>query len=69
MVEYGARKAALHLSNAAWMMTIEKIKQAPVLIEALSLQDPVKPYDGQYKTTIGSKIVAKSRTLLVVKVR
>ena len=69
VVEYGAQKAALHLSNAAWMLTVEKIEQAPVLVEDPSLQDPVKPYGGQYKTIVGPKIVAKSRTWLFVKVR
>ena len=53
----------------AWMLTVEKIEQAPVLMEAPSLQDLVKPYHGQYKTTVEPKIVAKSRTWLVVKVR
>ena len=44
VVEYGAQKAANHLSNAAWMLTVEKIEQAPVLMEAPNLQDLVKPY-------------------------
>ena len=69
MVEYGAQKVSLHLSNAAWMLTVEKIEQTPVLVEAPNLQDPMKPYRGQYKTIVGSKIVAKSQTWLVVKVR
>ena len=66
MVEYGAQKAAFHLSNATWMLTVEKIEQTLVLMEAPNLQDPVKPYRGQYKTIVGPKIVAKSRTWLVV---
>ena len=37
IVEYGAQRAALHLSNVAWILTIEKIEQAPVLMEAPSL--------------------------------
>ena len=49
------------------MLTVEKIKQAPVLMEALSLQDPMKLYRGQYKTTVGLKIVAKLQTWLVIK--
>ena len=69
VVEYGAQRAAPHPSNVAWMLTVEKIEQAPVLMEAPSLQDLVKPYRGQYKTTVESKTVAKSRTWLVVKVR
>ena len=69
MVEYGTQRAAPHLSNVAWMLTVEKIEQAPVLIEAPSLQDLVKPYRGQYKTTVEPKTVVKSRTWLVVKVR
>ena len=69
VVEYGAQKAIPHLSNAAWMLTIEKIEHIHVLMEAPSLQDPVKPYRGQYKTTVGPKIAAKSRIWLVVKVR
>ena len=69
VVEYGAQKAAPHLSNVAWMLTVEKIEQAPVLMEAPSLQDSVKPYHGQCKTIVGSKTVAKSWTWLVVKVR
>ena len=69
MVEYGAQRAAPHPSNIAWMLTVEKIEQAPVLMEAPSLQDLVKPYRRQYKTTIEPKIVAKLRTWLVVKVR
>ena len=69
MVEYGAQRAIPHLSNVAWMLTVEKIEQALVLMEALSLQDLVKPYHGQYKTTVEPKTVAKSRTWLVVKVR
>ena len=48
------------------MLMVEKIEQAPTLMEAPSLQDLVKPYCGQYKTTVGPKIVAKSRTWLVV---
>ena len=55
MVEYGAQNAAHHLSNAAYMLTVEKIEQASVLIETPSLQNPVKPYRGQYKTTVGPK--------------
>ena len=51
------------------MLTVEKIEQAPVLMEALILQDPVKPYRGQYKTTIGPKIIAKSQIWLTIKVR
>ena len=69
MVEYGTQKAAPHLSNTTWMMMVEKIEQAPVLMEALSLQDPVKPYRRQYKTIVGPKTIAKSRTWLVVKIR
>ena len=69
MVEYGTQKVALHLSNAAWMLTVEKIEQAPMLMEAPSLQNHVKPYRGQYKTTAGSKTVAKLRTWLAVMVR
>ena len=69
MVEYGAQRAAPHPSNVAWMLTVEKIEQAPVLMEAPSLQDLVKPYREQYKTTVEPKTVAKSRTWLVVKVR
>ena len=69
VVEYGAQRAAPHLSNVAWMLTVEKIEQAPVLMEAPSLQDLVKPYHGQYKTIVEPKTVAKSRTWLVVKVR
>ena len=68
VVEYGAQKAATHLSNAAWMLTVEKIEQAHVLMEAPSLQDPMKPYHGQYKATVGSKTVAKSWTWLIIKV-
>ena len=26
VVEYGAQKATLHLSNASWMLTVEKIE-------------------------------------------
>ena len=51
------------------MLTVEKIEEASVLMEAPSLQDLVKPYHGQYKTTVKPKTVAKSRTWLVVKVR
>ena len=69
MVEYGTQKVALHLSNVAWMLTVEKIEQAPVLMEALSLHDLVKPYRGQYKTIVKPKTGAKLRTWLVVKVR
>ena len=69
MVEYGAQRAAPHLSNVTWMLTVEKIEQKPVLMEAPSLQDLVKPYCRQYKTTVEPKTVAKSRTWLVVKVR
>ena len=68
MAEYGSQKAIPHLSNAAWMLTVEKIEQTPVLIKALSLQDSVKPDGRQYKTTVGSKIVAKSQTWLIVKI-
>ena len=46
MVEYGTQRAAPHLSNVTWMLTVEKIEQTPVLMEALSLQDLVKPYRG-----------------------
>ena len=46
------------------MLMVEKIKQVPVLMEAPSFQDPVKPYCGQYKTT-----VTKSRTWLLRSVR
>ena len=69
MVEYGAQRATPHLSNVAWMLSVEKIEQTLVLMEAPSLQDLVKPYRGQYKTIVESKTVAKSRTWLVVKVR
>ena len=69
MVEYGAQRTAPHPSNVAWMLTVEKIEQAPVLMEAPSLQDLVKPYREHYKTTVEPKTVAKSRTWLVVKVR
>ena len=69
MVEYSDQRAAPHLSNVAWMLTVEKIEEAPVLMEAPSLQDLVKPYHGQYKTTVEPKTVAKSWTWLVVKVR
>ena len=68
MVEYGAQKAAPYLSNAAWMLMVEKIEQAPVLMEAPNLQGSVKPYHRQYKTTIGPKAVTKSRIWLVFKV-
>ena len=68
MVEYGTQRAAPHLSNVTWMLTVEKIEQAPVLMEASSLQDLVKPYRGQYKTIVEPKIVAKLRTWLIVKV-
>ena len=37
MVEYGTQKAAPHLSNAAWMLTVEKIEQTLMLVEAPSL--------------------------------
>ena len=69
MIEYGAQRAVPHLSNVVWMLTVEKIEQAPVLMEAPSLQDLVKSYRGQYKTTVEPKTVAKSRTWLVVKIR
>ena len=69
MVKYGTQKVAPHLSKADWMLTVERIEQAPVLMKAPSLQDPVKPYREQYKTIVGSKTVAKLRTWLVVKVR
>ena len=69
VVEYGAQKAAPHLLNAVWMLTVEKSEHAYVLMEAPSLQDPAKPYCRQYKTIIISKIVAKSQSWLVVKVR
>ena len=69
VVEYGAQRVVPHLSNVAWMLMVEKIEQAPMLMEAPSLQDLVKPYCGQYKTTVEPKTVAKSRTWLVVKVR
>ena len=69
MVEYGAQKTSPHLSNAAWMLTVEKIEHAPVLMEAPSFQHPVKPYHRQYKTIVGPKTIAKSRTWLVIKVR
>ena len=62
------QKAAPHLSNVAWMLTVEKIEQALVLMEAPNHQDIVKPYRRQYKTIVGPKIVAKSRTWLVIKV-
>ena len=52
VVEYGAQKAASHFSNVAWMLMVEKIEQAPMLMEAPSLQDLVKPYRGQYKTIV-----------------
>ena len=39
-----------------------------MLIEALNLQGPVKPYRRQYKTIVGPKTIAKSRIWLVVKV-
>ena len=68
VVEYGAQRVALHLSNVTWMLTVEKIEQAPVLMEAPSLQDLVKPYRRQYKSTVEPRTVAKSRTWLVVKV-
>ena len=68
MVEYGTQKVAFHLLNATWMLTVEKIEQALVLMKAPNLQDPVKPYRRQYKTIVGPKIVAKLRTWLVVKV-
>ena len=34
VVEYGTQKAALDLSNAAWMLMVEKIEQAHMLMEA-----------------------------------
>ena len=68
MVKYGAQRTVLHLSNVTWMLMVEKIEQTPVLMEAPNLQDLVKPYRGQYKTTIEPKTVAKSWTWLVVKV-
>ena len=69
VVKYDAQRAAPHLSNTAWMFTVEKIKQAPMLMKASSLQNPVKPYYGHYKTIVRPKIVAKSQTWLVIKVR
>ena len=68
MVEYGTQKAAPHLLNAAWMLMVEKIEHAHVLIEAPNFRNPMKPYHGQYKTTVGPKTVTKSWTWLVVKV-
>ena len=44
VIEYGSQKAALHLSNVVWILTVEKIEQAPTLMEAPSLHDHVKPY-------------------------
>ena len=68
MVEYGAQMAAPHLSKAAWMLMVEKIEQELELMEAPSLQNLMKPYRGQYKTTVEPKTVPKLRTWLVVKV-
>ena len=55
VVKYGAQKVALHLSNASQMLTVEKIEHAPVLMEARSLQNPVKPYRKHYKTIVDPK--------------
>ena len=51
------------------MLTVDKIEQAPMLMEAPSFQNYVEPYHKQYKTTVGPKTIAKSRTWLAVKVR
>ena len=50
------------------MLTVEKVEHACVLMEVPNLQDPIKPYHGQYKTTIELRTIAKSQTWLAVKV-
>ena len=51
------------------MLTVEKIEQPSVLTEVPNLLNLVKPYRGQYKTTIRPKIVAKLQIWLAVMVR